>query len=176
MVHAIVRTLPVNRASVLLRFLVGMLALVAVAGFIRPGAAVAQNASPEAVVKNLYAAHNNGRGKVFTKQSKETLHRFFDKKLADLIWKELNHQPEDEVGNLDFDPLFNSQDVQVSKLKVGKAKVTGNKATVVVTFDNYGKLTKINFPLVKTGSGWRIQNLIYEDGSTLIKILSAPHN
>lgn len=163
-----------SRAVLVQRFLLIVFALVAIIGISRSGGAVAQT-SPDGVVKSLYTAHKNGRGNIFTKQSKEILHKFFDQKLADLIWKELNHQPEDEVGNLDFDPLYNAQDIQISKFKIGKPKVAGNKATVLVTFDNGGRHNLLTFPLIKTGAGWKIQNINYEDGSTLIKILSAPH-
>lgn len=142
------------------------------------GVAFAQKNSPgggpDSVVQKLYAVHKNGNGQLFSKQSKTLIFQFFDKNLAELLWKNLTETPEDEVGNLDFDPLYNAQDIQITRLKVAKPKITGVKANVKVSFDNYGTMTHVSFPMVKTPDGWRIANVVYADGSSLVKILSAP--
>ncbi|MFL6331789.1 MAG: hypothetical protein ACJ754_00435, partial [Pyrinomonadaceae bacterium] len=88
---------------------------------------------PEAVVKELYRVHRNGYGHVFEKQGRKLQQKFFDQKLAALIWKDLTQTPEGEVGNLDFDPLFSAQDMKISNFRVGASALKGDMATVPVT-------------------------------------------
>ena len=129
---------------------------------------------PETVVKELYRVHRNGYGHVFEKQGRKLQQKFFDQKLAALIWKDLTETPEGEVGNIDFDPLYNAQDTQIKNFRVGAGVVKGLTATVPVTFMNYDQKVKITFQLVKTGTGWKISNILYGDDSDFVKILSEP--
>ena len=130
--------------------------------------------SPAAVVKELYSIHKDGQGPLFTKEGKETHERFFDEKLAGLIWKDLTETREGEVGHIDFDPLFNAHDTQSKNCKVGAAPVEGDAATVPVTFLNFNKKVTITFKLVNTNAGWKISNIVYGDDTDFLKILSAP--
>jgi hypothetical protein len=126
------------------------------------------------VVRDLYRVHNNGRGGVFEAKGKKYIYKFFDQKLADLIWKNISETPEGEVGNLDFDPLYNAQDTKITNFLIGKPVVAGNETTVVVSFRNFGQRTTIKFEMVKGTDGWKIGNVVYGGDSDLIKILSAP--
>jgi hypothetical protein len=135
-----------------------------------PGAAAG---TPDGVVRELYRVHNDGRGPLFEKRGRKWHEKFFDRKLADLIWKDLTETPEGEVGHIDFDPLYNAQDTQIKNFRVGAPDVRGDEATVPVTFTNYAQKVKIDFRLVRTKDGWRISNIVYPDGDFL-KILSAP--
>jgi hypothetical protein len=129
---------------------------------------------PETVVKELYRVHRNGYGHVFEKQGRKQQQRFFDQKLAALIWKDLTETPEGEVGNLDFDPLFSAQDTQIKNFHIGAAAVKGDSATVPVTFLNFNQKVRIEFRLVNTKQGWKVSNILYGGGSDLVKILSQP--
>ena len=130
--------------------------------------------SPENVVRELYRVHRNGRGGVFEAKGKRYIYKFFDQKLADLIWKDITQTPEGEVGHLDFDPLYNAQDTGITRFLIGKAVVNGDESTVLVSFRNFGQPTRIKFELHNGKQGWKIQNVIYSDKSDLIKILSTP--
>ena len=130
--------------------------------------------SPDSVVRELYRVHNNGRGHVFDRKGKKYIYKFFDQKLADLLWKEISETPEGEVGNLDFDPLYNAQDTGITKFQIGKPIVESDKATVLVSFRNFGQLTKVKFEMHDSKERWRISNVLYGDKSDLIKILSPP--
>jgi hypothetical protein len=129
---------------------------------------------PETVVKELYRVHKNGYGHVFEKQGRKLQQQFFDQKLAALIWKDLTQTPDGEVGNLDFDPLFNAQDTQIKNFRVGASAVKGDTATVPVTFVNFDQKVRIDFRLVNTKAGWKISNIVYGGDSDLVKILSQP--
>jgi hypothetical protein len=136
------------------------------------GAAAAS--SPDAVVKELYRVHRKGYGHVFVKEGRKLQQRFFDQNLAGLLWKDLTETPEDEVGRLDFDPLYNAQDTHITRFSVGAPILEGDKATVHVTFNNYDRKENLKFLMTKTATGWKISNIDYGEGSTLLKILTEP--
>jgi hypothetical protein len=129
---------------------------------------------PETVVKELYRVHHNGYGHVFEKQGRKLQQKFFDQKLAALIWKDLTETPEGEVGNLDFDPLYSAQETQIKNFRVGASAVKDDTATVPVTFMNFDQKVKIEFRLVNTKQGWKVSNILYGGGSDLVKMLSQP--
>jgi hypothetical protein len=131
--------------------------------------------TPDAVVRELYRVHRNGYGHVFEKEGRKYQQKFFDKQLADLIWKDLTETPEGDVGNLDFDPLFNAQDTKITNFRIGAPTINGDRATVLVTFNNFGKPNKLAFRMHKTSEGWKVENIFYHgngDDFDLIKILS----
>jgi hypothetical protein len=129
-------------------------------------------ASPDAVVRELYRVHRKGYGRVFDKQGRKLQERFFDQNLARLIWKDLTETPEGEVGHLDFDPLYNAQDIHVTRFTVGAPALEGDKATVPVTFNNYDRKERLKFLMVKTVAGWKVSNIDYGEGFDLLKILT----
>jgi hypothetical protein len=129
---------------------------------------------PETVVKELYRVHRNGRGYIFEKRGRKRQQQFFDQKLAALIWKNLTATPEGEVGNIDFDPLFNAQDMQIRNFRVGAADTNGKTATLPVTFLNFKQKVRNEFHLVNTKAGWKVSNIDYGDGMDFVQILSQP--
>ena len=135
---------------------------------IRPASA------PDGVVRELYRVHNDGRGGVFEARGKKYIYKFFDQKLADLLWKNITETPEGEVGNLDFDPLYNAQDTKITNFQIDKPVIEGDNSTVIVNFRNFGQRTKITYELHNNKEGWRITNVLYGDDSDLLKILTAP--
>ena len=130
--------------------------------------------SPDSVVRELYRVHNNGRGHVFEAKGKKYIYKFFDQTLADLIWKEITGTPEGEVGNLDFDPLYNAQDTKIANFQIGKPMVEADTSTVIVSFRNFGQPMTIKFEMNKSQEGWRIKNVLYGDNSDLVRMLSPP--
>ncbi len=92
--------------------------------------AVPQTA-PDAVVRDLYKIHTPDKS-ILDSKSRQPLDKFFDKNLADLIWKDLTTHT-DEVGVIDFDLFYNAQDFDIKNLVVGQAKINVSKATVPVS-------------------------------------------
>ena len=148
--------------------------LVILGSFLSYAAQRVQPTTPDGVVRQLYRVHNDGRGGVFEAKGKKYIYKFFDQKLADLLWKDITETPEGEVGNLDFDPLYNAQDTKITNFQVGRPAVEGDKSTVLVSFRNFGKLTRIKFEMHDGKEGWKIGNILYGDKTDLIKILSPP--
>jgi hypothetical protein len=163
------------------RLVIILILLVSSFGSITNGAqkkrqAAAAAASPDAVVRELYRVHRNGYGPLFEKRGKKHHEKFFDANLAGLIWKDLTETPADMVGNLDFDPLFNAQDIQITKFRIGAPVVEGEKVTVPVSFNNFGKKTNMKFMMVSEGGVWKIANIGYGEETDLVKLLSTPIN
>ncbi|HEX7313918.1 MAG TPA: DUF3828 domain-containing protein [Pyrinomonadaceae bacterium] len=129
---------------------------------------------PETVVKELYRVHRNGAGRVFERQGRKHQQKFFDQKLAALIWKNLSETPDGEVGNIDFDPLYNAQDTRIKNFRVGASIIKGGAATVPVTFMNFEQKVRIEFRLVNTKQGWKVSNIVYGGGMDFVQILSQP--
>ena len=125
--------------------------------------------SPEAVVAELYKQHNKATP-LFQTRSRALLDKFFDKQLADLLWKDAN-TARDEVGPLNGDPLYNAQDMEIKDFKIGKAVISNGTAQVKVSFTNFDRKEEIRFDLGLSKTGWKVSNLTYLDGSTLVGIL-----
>jgi hypothetical protein len=124
--------------------------------------------APEATVKDLYKTHDKDNGAILNGKSRTLLDKYFDKNLANLIWKDMTTH-KDEVGVLDFDPFYNTQDPDIKNLSVGQAKTEGAKATVPVSFTNSGRKETITYALVQQNSAWKISDIKYEGGGSLLK-------
>lgn len=141
------------------------------------GAATA-SAAPDQIVKNLYAAQKGGSGPFFQHKNRAAVDRFFMKDFGDLIWKD-TEVAKGEVGTINFDPLFNAQDTQITAFKIGKPEYgEGNAdlADVPVTFKNMRKDETILFRLERDAAkAWKISDIFYpsnpEDAPSLKKIL-----
>lgn len=139
------------------------------------GLAQTSGGKPVMLIRELYKVHNKGYGPVFRGKTRRYLDKYFDKAISDLIWKNLTEGNPDEVGNLDFDVLYNAQDLQIKNFQVTSPVGDNSKAEVMVSFINFDRKENLKFLMRNTQAGWKIENLIYTDGSDLIKILSAPH-
>lgn len=130
----------------------------------------AQQTTPDALVKDLYKTHDadlkSSSDRILSGKSRNLLDKYFDKPLADFIWKDLTTN-RDEVGVLDFDPFYNAQDVGIKNLNIESPKTEGEKASVGVTFQNYDRKDTLIYTLVRRGAAWKIADIKYADGSTL---------
>jgi Protein of unknown function (DUF3828) len=121
---------------------------------------------PNALVASLYQAHNHKRGPFFQTRSKALLYQYFEKDLADMIWKD-RINAKGEVGVIDGDPLYDAQDMEIKNFSISKAKQDGTNASVDVNFENLGQKKTITFLLVNGKTGWRIHDIAYGEGRTL---------
>jgi len=124
--------------------------------------------SPDALVADLYKQHDAKRSPFFQTKSRARVDKYFTKGLADMIWKDAITS-KGEVGALDGDPLYDTQDAKIRHFAVGKASIKGDTATVPVTFTNFGKKEKIDFSLKKVKGVWKIDNINYGSGGSLRK-------
>ena len=161
------------------------LLLLATAFLLSAPVAHAQRAptTPDALVKDLYAAHKNRRtDPFFQTKDRVRLQKYFAKDLADLLWKDAKTSAEkNEVGALDGDPLYNAQDMKITAFRIKPPEYgEGNRdlADVPVTFKNFGKEQTILFRIERnSGKAWKITDISYPSNdnasSSLRKILTA---
>lgn len=124
--------------------------------------------TPESVLKDLYKTHDKNNGAIVQGKDRAILDKYFDKNLADVIWKDMTTN-RDEVGVIDFDIFYNSQDAEIKNLSIGDAKISSNGAAVDVSFDNFGKKNLISYYLTKEKSVWKISNINYGANENLLK-------
>jgi hypothetical protein len=137
-------------------------------------AKVTKQKSPDALVTELYRQSGRNRSPFFQTKNRTLLDRYFEKHLADLIWKDAIRS-KGEVGAIDGDPLYNAQDMDIKNLAIHKASYANGLAEVNVSFENFGKKEEIVFllsPGTRAG-GWKIANIKYKDGTDLLGILKA---
>ena len=142
------------------------------------------SAAPDIIVKNLYAADKADKSPFFQAEDRALVDKYFTKDLADLIWKDaVDSKAGGGVGMLDFAPLYNAQDTQITAFKIGNPEYgEGNAqlADVPVTFKNMGKSETILFRLLQDKNRiWKISEIYYPratDANTnsLKVILSQP--
>jgi hypothetical protein len=128
-----------------------------------------QAVTPEALVAQIYKAHDAEKSPFFQDQNRALVDRYFAKELADFLWKDAK-ESKGEVGVIDFDPLYNAQDTEIKNFVVNKAKVDGGKATVVASFMNFDQKTRITFKLAQQHDAWKISDIQYTEGHTLLKL------
>src|SRR5882672_174303 len=133
---------------------------------VRGQSRAANRTSPDALVKALYWQHDHKHSPFFQTRSRALLYKYFEKTLADLIWKDAVHS-KGEVGAIDGDPLYDAQDMEIRKFAIKKPRYEEGRALVDVTFENFGKPQTIMFIVVNGKTGWRIRDIVYSEGRTL---------
>ena len=129
-----------------------------------------QAAGAEALVADLYKQHDAKKSPFFQTKNRALVDKYFTKPTADLIWKDATSSG-NEVGALDGDPLYATQDADIKNFAVGKADVKGATATVPVTFTNYDKKNTVKFQLKIVGTAWKIDDIIWPEGDSMVKVI-----
>jgi hypothetical protein len=140
------------------------------AGTPADASAESQSTAAESLVADLYKQHDAKKSPFFQTKNRALVDKYFTKELADLIWKDATSS-KGEVGAIDGDPLYNAQDVEIKNFAVGKATMGPDIATVPVTFTNFGDKKTITFSLKMVDNAWKISNIGYAEGDSLLKWL-----
>jgi hypothetical protein len=127
------------------------------------------------IVKSLYAAAKGDKSPFFQADDRARLDPYFTKSLGDLLWKDFI-DANGEVGALNFDPLFASQDPQPKNFVIGEPGLGGDKkfgpedeAVVQVTFIDGEQEVMISFRLVQgADKQWRIDDIRYPSINDLL--------
>lgn len=140
-----------------------------VAVFVSTGISAAAP-GPDEIVANLYKADTAGSGPFFQTKNRAIVDQYFQKDLANLIWKDALSAKGD-IGALDYNPLYASQDPQITDFKILKSvRTADDKASVKVTFKDSGKKASVTFLFAQDKAGvWKISDITYPDGSSLRK-------
>ena len=132
-----------------------------------PATETTQKTTPDALVADLYKQHDGKKSPFFQSKDRALVDKYFTKTTADFIWKDATTVKE-EVGALNGDPLYDAQDTEIKNFKIGKADIKDNKAEVLVTFDNFGEKRNITYSLVQENGNWKIEDIKYPGGYTLV--------
>jgi len=104
-------------------------------------------------------------------QPENILRLYFTNELTSLILKDRQCvERTHEICNLDFDPIFASQDPGAADLKISPLDSSG-VVHVQFTYPSNGEKINLSYAVVKTKSGWRIKDIIYKEGRSLGKLL-----
>ena len=137
--------------------------------------------SPENFIRRIYKEHLDVLYSDFRQDNdclnKKKYSQYFDPNLTMLLIRDDKYTEKHpgEVGDLDFDPIIDAQDFD-EKLPVSVVVTKLDSkfpVRIKVVFSNISPRT-IVFELKQTEQGWRISDIIYSDGSSLVKILSQP--
>ncbi|MFZ4599057.1 MAG: hypothetical protein ACOYNN_10460 [Terrimicrobiaceae bacterium] len=140
---------------------------------------------PNVIVKNLYAAQKAGKGPFFQTKNRAVVDQYFTKEFANLIWNDAV-KADGEVGAIDFDPLYGSQDPEITNFEIMETGWGGDekfgaddKAVVQVTFKDGGKKQMVSFQFLQgKDKQWKIDDIKYPNLDCLLlkeKLREASH-
>ena len=133
--------------------------------------------APHVIVKSLYGAHKSGASPFFQTKNRARVDKYFRKDLADLIWKDAV-SAKGEAGAIGFDPLYGSQDPQITNFIImdtgwgGDSKFgPASEAVVQVTFKDAGKERMVSYQF-KQGRDkvWKIYDVHYRSAGSEVKL------
>ena len=122
------------------------------------------------LVAQLYKEHSGKSDPLQYPASKKRLQNYFHKALLDLYLKD-QEDSKGEVGKIDFDPLYDAQDLQIKDFSLVVLNNKKDSGYVAARFKNMGVEQQVVFALQSTKAGWRIADIQYKDGRSLLKIL-----
>ena len=122
------------------------------------------------LVAQLYKEHSGKSDPLQYPVSKKLLPNYFYKPLLDLYLKD-KEDSKGEVGKIDFDPLYDAQDFEISDFNLVVLPNKKESGYVAARFKNMGVDQEIIFTLQRTKMGWRVADIQYKDGRSLWKLL-----
>jgi hypothetical protein len=143
--------------------------------------ALPSDAGAQAVVAQLYrdfaweavVDKPEWPGHSLLEQPRQVLARYFDENLAALILKDRSCVAKThEICRLDFSPIWASQDPGASELKVSPTKDPGVVA-VKFRYPGNGEIIELSYRMSKTRIGWRVHDILYGSGSSLLSVLGS---
>jgi hypothetical protein len=144
--------------------------LAGVATFNLFATATAQERSAQEFVRQIYQLD---KAKEPLLQNAKLIERYFYSPLAALLKKDLSEHKAGGMGLLDFDPLYDAQDTEISALGIDKPVISGDHANVLVRFKNFGEPKRITFRLNRSEGQWKVENIIYPGHANLVDIMSS---
>ena len=139
-------------------------ALFAAAGAILMVAAVPAPGScatgtPLALAKALYAAEQASLAEAGPPPW-ETPRRFFDARLNELFERDRGLAEREDIGNLQFDPLCDAQDCEMTSVRFSLKLAAAARGTVRVRFRNFGSPNVLLLEMTCGKAGWRISDIV----------------
>jgi uncharacterized protein YecT (DUF1311 family) len=128
---------------------------------------------PAQLVRTMYENDRKGvPDPVYQVRTRASIEQWFDKELADLIWRDLV-DAQGEVGRMDGHYLFDAQDDEVKNLEIRTIENKDGRARVLATFDFPMEKGIAEFHLRAADNGWRITDIVYPGRGSYVKYLQA---
>lgn len=127
---------------------------------------------PGDVVRALYAAFPWDGRKAIQHEPADVLSRYFDSTLGGLFVKDQECARAQGLCRITADVLYRAQDADIDGLRICASR--RGAEWIDVRFKNFGTDVLISYRVVMTKAGWRIADLEYDDGSSLVAALSKP--
>lgn len=125
----------------------------------------AQEATPEAFLKSLYALYEGNDPQGVLLETDEEIRHYFAPALAALIIKDqVDAAQRDDVPALDGDPFVDAQDWQIEEIRIAVEHKGADQAQGTVTFKNLGNPVTVRLDLVRLADGWKISEIYWEHG------------
>jgi hypothetical protein len=119
-------------------------------------AARADPGDPAAFARDLYALPNLWADVTADVESRE---KYLAPALAALV---VANGEVEEFNRLDYDPLTDNQDFELTDLEILVVEADGNRASVQVDFRNFGEAVSLTLELEASGDTWRLANIRYD--------------
>jgi hypothetical protein len=102
---------------------------------------------------------------------KAALARYLDDGLVALVMADRDcSRRKNEVCNLDFAPIWDSQDMVGVTVSIAPGR-TADRVLVELKFPPKGEVRKLTYVMKKSPAGWRIHDIEYDSHESLVKML-----
>jgi hypothetical protein len=131
-------------------------AAAAVAIFLSTSNAGAAPGDPAEFAREIYALPNHWLDIAADEESRA---KYLAPSLAELVAK---NESSEEFEPLDYDPLIDAQDFEITDLQFSVIEANGTTASVQVDFRNFGEAMSLTLELEANGDAWRLANIRYD--------------
>jgi hypothetical protein len=126
--------------------------------------AAAQDA--KTFVDGIYKLYIGKEPRAIDYSSREQLDRYFTQSMADLIEHDYKTaEKESDAPVLGGDPFIDAQDWDISSYEIRVQETAKDRAAATVTFNNFGKPVVVRLALERTGKGWRVDDVLWQESS-----------
>ena len=106
-------------------------------------------------------------------RSKAAMARYLDDELVALVIADRAcSDKKQEVCNLDFAPIWDSQDMIGVTVRIAPGK-TSDRVLVELKFPPKGEVRKLTYVMKKSPAGWRVADIEYDGHESLVTMLKA---
>ena len=107
-------------------------------------------------------------------RSQAEMARYLDSKLIALVMQDRACSRKTQgVCNLDFSPIWDSQDPVGTTVKI-KPTPDSNVVAVTLTFRDQDRKSELQYVMTKSTAGWRVRDIRYNSHKSLVEMLSEP--
>jgi hypothetical protein len=142
-------------------------------GTIAAAPANTPTASAKAWLTEIYRKYTPaGGGKGAPWGTDKNVKRYFDSTLAERILQDRHvAAKKNDAPILDGDPFIDAQDWSIASFDIATEDLGNARCKATVRFKNAGTPSVVTLDLVQAGDAWRISDIHYSDGRSLLETL-----